>query len=384
MKRLVVTGLAAFAVGAAPASAAPTELTGTMAVTTSTAASALVHIANTTRTFPDENGKGAIDFRFSGNSLLRGLILAAETVGPDGKRYIGFVDGAVGEAGEGDWSKGDIPAGDYRLYAFSDGRPTTVTIFMPSGSGASTLDLLDPVAADIHKMAPGGSGGVFRASGVTTGPGAIFMAAEATFGSGQAGTVEFCDAAGDSAETDAPYTLGCSEGDVSPAFGGSDFSSISESTRVDTPARARYGFGGNAQALTPPTFDGGVAAVTFTPSGAPGQSGAPVSPVGAVAARVVGNTVRVTKTGRAPVAVRCAGPVSCRVRLSLAGSSSKGKATIRVGATKKVNVRLSSSLRKRLKRKRSVKATLVLQVSSESGTGTTVTRRRITLKAPKR
>jgi hypothetical protein len=72
------------------------------------------------------------------------------------------------------------------------------------------------------------------------------------------------------------------------------------------------------------------------------------------------------------------------VRLSFSGSTARGKATIRAGATKTVNVRLSKALRKRLTRARSLKVTLVLQVSGQTGTGTTVTRRRMTLRAPKR
>jgi hypothetical protein len=370
-------------VTAASAHAAPAELTGKVTFTTSSAASALVHIANPTATFPDENAQGGIRFLFRGDPLLRGLVLLGETPDASGKRYVAYVDGSVGEEGESSFPPGPIPAGDYRLYAFSDGRPTQFTITMPTGRGDSVLTLTDPVAADIHRMKFGGGGGVFRGSAATTGPGTVFATAATIFGAAQGGTVEFCDAIGPTADTDAPYTLGCSQGGMDVVLGGSDFGSVIASTRFDTSGGERRGFGGNVQSIGAPTLDGGLAAITFTPSGAPGPA-APIEQVGAVAARVVSTSVRTTKKGRAPISVRCAGPGSCRVRLTLTGSSSKGKASIAAGATTKVNVRLSSSLRKKLKRKRSMKVTLVLQVTGESGTGTTVTRKRITLRAPKR
>jgi hypothetical protein len=382
MRRALVVALACFAL-AGPAYAAPTELTGTVMVSTSTAGSALVHFANATRTFPNADGKGAIDFKFTGSSFVRGVVLLSETATPDGRRFAGYVDGSPISGVAGEWTSSDIPAGDYRLYAFADGRPTTVTITMPTPGGTSTLDLSDAVPYDYHPMQPGG-GGVFRASAATTGAGTMFSAVEVAFGAGQAGTVEFCEALGQSADSDASYSLGCSRGGVDAAVGGADLGSAVANERFDAPGAERFGFGGNAQSLTPPAIQGGIAAITFLPSGAPGQGSTPLAPVGAAIARVVGTSVRVTKTGRAPIRVRCSGPDTCHVRLSITGSSSKGKATIPAGATRKVNVRLSASQRKRLKRARSLKATLVMQVIGQAGRGTTVTRKRITLKAPKR
>ena len=383
MRRALAIAATASLLSAAPAVAAPVDLQGTMTISTSTPGSVLVHIPVKTPTFPDANGKGDVNFRFSGASALRVLVLLAEAPGTDGKRFAGYVDGSS-DVPEGTWTATDMPPGDYRLYALTDGHPVTITITMPTGSADAALSLPDPAATDIHTMKAGG-GGVFRASGATTGAGVFFGEAETTFSAGQAGTVEFCDALGDSADTDAPYSVGCSQGAVSAAVGAAGFETISAATVIEMPAPARHGFGGNAQALTPPAIRGAAGALTFTPPGVPGQSSSPVAPAGAVAARVVGTKVRVSKTGRAPVRVRCAGPGACHVRLAVSGSpSKKGKATIAAGATKKVNVRLSASLRKRLKRSRSIKVTLVLQVTGDSGTGTTLTRRRITFTAPRR
>jgi hypothetical protein len=383
MRRAVAAAVALAALGATPASAAPVELQGTTTISTSSAGSALVHIGGPTPTFPDMNGKGAIDFQFSGSSFFRAIVLLGETTVADGKRFAGYIDGSLLEGGDAEWSATTIPAGDYRLYALTDGRPTTIAITMPAAGAASGLALPDAFPFDFRAMQSGG-GGVFRASAATSGPGTIFADADATFAAGQAGTVEFCDAVGESADSDAAYAFGCSNGSLNTVVGGGEFGEVAASTRFDTPAAARHGFGGNAQSLAPPTIRGAVAAVTFLPSGTPIVGTSPIAAVGGVAARVVGTSIRVTKTGRAPVRVRCAGPGACRVRLSLIGSASRGKATIAQGKTKTVKMRLASAVRKRLKRARSVKATLVLEVTGQSVQGTVVTRTRITLKAPKR
>jgi hypothetical protein len=382
VRRLLAIAAGTLVVAAAPASGAPVELQGTMTVTTSTAGSVLVHIANRTPTFPSGDGGNNVTFSFAGTAALRELVVLAEAAGADGKRFVGYVDGSL-EGDSGAWTATDIPAGDYRLYAVADGHATTITIKMPTGSGEAALPLSDPAVSDIHPL-QAGAGGVFRAAGATTGAGVVFGAAEATFGPGQAGTAEFCEAVGDSANTDAPYGLGCSQGELFPAVGAGGFESIGTSTMFETPSAVRHGFGGNAQAVTPPVTRGAVAALTFTPQGTPGGPTSPVAPVGAVAARVVSTRVRVSKTGRAPVRVRCTGPGKCSVRLALSGSNSKGKATIPAGATRKVNVRLSSALRKRLKRSRSIRVTLLLKVTGQSGGGATVTRSRLTLTAPRR
>jgi hypothetical protein len=219
--------------------------------------------------------------------------------------------------------------------------------------------------------------GVFRAAASTTGPGVVFGAIGGSFMSGQAGTVEFCDAVGGAADTDAAYRPGCSNGGSFFGAGGTDFRYIEAETLVEATGAQRHGFGVNVQSVGTPEIDGAVGALTFTTAGTPGASASP-APVLGTTARVVGARVKV-KSGKARVPVHCSGPGSCHVRVAIANSRAKGKALIRAGATRMVTVKLTNALRKRLKRSRSVKATLVLEVSGAAGQATQVTRTRVKL-----
>ncbi|MEA2272477.1 MAG: hypothetical protein QOI98_1185 [Solirubrobacteraceae bacterium] len=378
--RVAALALALLLLPTAAATAAPVELTGRMTISTARAGSTLVNIARPTETFPKSDGTGAVRFKFAGNASLRTLVLLAEAPGAGGTRWAGYVDGSLFDDGEGSWTSTTIPAGVYRLYAMTDGSPVTVTVTMPEGGADAALGLPDPAAVDVHKM-QAGSMGVFRAAASTTGPGVVFGVAGERFASGQAGTLEFCDAVGEAADADAAYALGCSQGDsLFPVVGGTDFESVTSSTVSPVNGPTHLGYGGNGQSVSQPEILGAVGALTFTASAQPSGT---VAPVLGTAARVVSARARV-KSGRAPVRVRCTGPGRCHVRLAVANSKSKGKALIPEGKTRTVSVRLASALRKRLKRSRSrsVRVTLVLEVGGDSGGTTNVTRSRVTFILP--